>query len=75
MDIIGIKDNLRHLHFACEDLKAVKSVILAVEDDGYDGVADALKVIDRALEAIVADIEEALEEIDRCVSGKEDAHT
>ena len=73
MDIIGIKDSVRHLRFAADDLKAVRSVILVVEDDGYDSAAEAIKVIDLAIESIVKDVEEAIGEIDRCIGDEKGA--
>ena len=75
MDIIGIKDSVRHLRFATDDLKAVRSAAqLAIEYEEENCAADALRVIDRAIESIVKDVEEAVGEIDRCIGDEKDAH-
>ena len=74
MDIIGIKDSARHLRFAADDLKAVRTAAqLAVEYGEEDGAAETLRVIDRAIESIVTDIEEAVGKIEKCVSDEKGA--
>ena len=74
MDIIGIKDSNRQLRYAIDDLKAVRSAAqLAVDFGEEDCAADALRVIDRAIESIVKDVEEAIGEIDRCIGDEKGA--
>ena len=74
MDIIGIKDSARHLRFAADDLKAVRSAAqLAINFGEEDGVVDTLKVIYRAIESIVKDGVEAVGEIEKCVGDEKDA--
>ena len=66
MNTIEICDSRSQLKVACEDLKAIRSVLLTVSDhDEYDNAAYALRVIDRALRPIIHDIQEAIEMIDK----------
>ena len=74
MDIIGIKDSARQLRYAIDDLKAVRSAAqLAIEYGEEDGAAETLRVIDRTIESIVKDVEEAIGEIDRCIGDEKGA--
>ena len=66
MDTLGIRDSSSQLKVACEDLKAIRSVLLTVSDhEEYDNAVHALRVIDRALGPIIDDIQEAVDTIDK----------
>lgn len=72
MDLISIHDKNQLLKFAVDDLKAVRSIILTVGDhEDYANAYEALKVIDRALEPIVEDIQEAINTINQALTNKE----
>jgi len=52
------------LKFACDDFKAVQPVILTVGvHPEYANADEALKVIGRALDSIINDIQEAIDSI------------
>ena len=72
MTITDIQDNNQLLRFACEDLRGVQSLILTVTDHPeYANAYQVMSVIDRALSSIVNDIQEAIDNIDRALSEKE----
>lgn len=64
-DTIAIHDNNQRLKFVVDDLKAISSIILTVEDhEEYANAYEALKVFERALISITNDIQEAIDGID-----------
>ena len=66
MDTTEIRDSRSRLKEACDDLIAVRSVLLTVSDHPeYDNAAYALRVIDRALRPIIDDIQEAIDTINK----------
>ena len=66
MNTIEICDSSSQLKAVCEDLKAIRSVLLTVSDhEEYDNAVHALRVIDRALGPIIDDIQEAVDTIDK----------
>ena len=70
-----IQDNNQLLKLACEDLRAVQTVITTVEDHPvYDSDHDTLIVVRRALGPIISDIQEATDNIDKALkeAGKND---
>ena len=68
MNTIEICDSRSQSKVACEDLKAIRSVLLTVSDhDEYDNAAYALRVIDRALGPIIDDIQEAIDTIGKSI--------
>lgn len=72
MTITDIQDNNQLLRFACEDLRGVQSLILTVTDHPeYANAYQVMSVIDRALNSIVNDIQEAIDNIDGALSEKE----
>lgn len=72
MDTIAIYDNTRKLIVAVDDLKAIRSMILTVGDhEEYANAYEALKVIDKALIPIIAEIQEAIDAIDAELKKKE----
>lgn len=72
MDTIAIYDNTRKLIVAVDDLKAIRSMILTVGDhEEYANAYEALKVIDKALIPIIAEIQEAIDDIDAELKKKE----
>ena len=63
-----IQDNNQLLKFACEDLRAIQTVITTVEDHPvYDSDHDTLIVVRRALGPIISDIQEAVDNIDKAL--------
>ena len=61
MDTLTIHDRNQQLKFAWEDLKAIRSIILTVGDhEEYANAYEVLKVIDRALDSIIGDIQETI---------------
>ena len=67
-----IQDNNQLLKFACEDLRGVRSLILTVTDHPeYANAYQVMCVIDRALNSIVNDMQEAIDNIDDALSKKE----
>ena len=65
MDLIRIHDKNQLLKFALDDLRAIRSIILTVDDhEEYANAYETLKVIDRALVSITDDIQEAVNGID-----------
>lgn len=63
-----IQDNNQLLKFACEDLRAIQTVITTVEDHSvYDSDHDTLIVVRRALCPIISDIQEAVNNIDKAL--------
>ena len=72
MDTIAIYDNTQKLIVAVDDLKAIRSMILTVGDhEEYANAYEALKVIDKALIPIIAEIQEAIDAIDAELKKKE----
>ena len=66
MDTTEIRDSRSKLKEACDDLMALRSVVLTVSDHPeYANATHALRVIDRALGPIVDDIQEAIDTIDK----------
>ena len=63
MNAITIHDNVQQLKFACEDLNALKSVLLAVEDH-EEYANEAVKVIGRVLSSITSDIQKSIDTIE-----------
>ena len=64
MDLIRIHDKNQLLKFALDDLRAIRSIILTVDDhEEYANAYEALKVIDRALTSITDDIQDAVDGI------------
>ena len=64
-----IYDSNRQLKYANDDLRAIRSMILTTGDHTeYDIAYDTLKVIDKALEAIIEDIQRAVNDIDTALS-------
>ena len=54
------------MKFVCDDLKNIQSVILTVGDhQEYANAEETLKVIGRALDSIINDIQEAIDSIGR----------
>lgn len=65
MDSTTIYDSNQKLIIALDDLRAIRSMILTVGDHvEYENAYEAIKVIDRALIPIIADIQEAIDTID-----------
>lgn len=64
MNKISIADSRNLLRFACEDLKALKSVVQMVEDQkDWPNEREMLAVVLRALGPIISDIEEGINSI------------
>ena len=66
MNRISIADsrNLLQFVFACEDLKALKSVVQVVEDQkDWQYEREMLAVVLRSLGSIISDMEEGIESI------------
>ena len=63
-----IYDSNRQLKYANDDLRAIRSMILTTGHTEYDNAYDTLKVIDKALEAIIEDIQRAVNDIDTALS-------
>lgn len=69
MKSIRITDSNQAIKFACEDLKAIQSVIAMVEgEETISCERETLKVVLRALSPIIADISEAVSVIDEELS-------
>lgn len=63
MNAITIHDNVQQLKFVRDDLSALKSVLLVVEDhEEYAG--EAIKVAERVLSSITSNIQEAIDAIE-----------
>ena len=68
MKMTDIYDSNHALIAACDDLKAIQSIILTVgEHDEYANAYETLTVIDHALNSIVSDIQEAVDTIDKAL--------
>lgn len=63
MNAITIHDNVQQLKFVCDDLNALRSVLLVAEDH-EEYAEEALKVIGRVLSSITGDIQEAIDAIE-----------
>ena len=71
MTMTDIHDNNQLLKFACEDLRGVQSLILTVTDHPeYANAYQVMGVIGRALNSIVNDMQEAIDNIDEALSKK-----
>lgn len=71
MDTITIHDCNQQLKFALDNLRAIRSIILTVDDhEEYANAYEALIVIDRALVSITDDIQEAVDGIDAALVGE-----
>lgn len=63
---ISIHDSNQLIKFACEDLEAIRSVILAAEDHPeYGNGYEMLTVVRRALDPIIRDMNRAVSSIDK----------
>ncbi len=61
----NIKDSNEQIKLACEDLKAVQTVVTMAEDDPvYSNDHEVLIVVRRALDTIISDIRKATAVID-----------
>ena len=63
MNAITIHDNVQQLKFTCNDLNALRSVSLVIEDH-EEYANEAVKVIGRVLSSITSDIQEAIDAIE-----------
>ena len=73
MTMTEIQDNNQLLKFACEDLKAVQTVITVAEDHPvYDSGHETIIVVRRALDSIINDIQEAVDNIDKSLKEAQD---
>ena len=64
MNRISIADSRNLLRFACEDLKALKTVVQVVEDQkDWPNEREMLSVVLRALDSIISDFEEGIDSI------------
>ena len=64
MNRISIANSRNLLQFACEDLKALKSVVQVVEDQkDWPYEREMLAVVLRSLGSIISDMEEGIESI------------
>ena len=65
MNAITIHDNVQQLKFVCDDLNALRSVLLVIEGhEEYANANEALKVISRMLGSITSDIQESIDAIE-----------
>lgn len=65
MDNSKIGDSKNLLKFACDDLEALRSVLLMVDREvDWKNEREMLSVTARALDPIISDIQEAIEGID-----------
>lgn len=68
-----IDDSRNLLRFACEDLKALKSVVQVVEDQkDWPNEREMLMVVLRALDPIIRDIQEVVDSISTELKGEND---
>ena len=73
MKTTEIQDNNQLLKFACEDLRAVQTVITMAEDHPvYDSGHETLIVVRRALDPIISDIQEAVDNTDKALKEAQD---
>lgn len=73
MDKMRIDDSSNLLRFACEDLKALKSVVQVVEDQkDWPNEREMLIVVLRALDPIIRDIQEVVDSISVELKGEND---
>ena len=64
MNKISIADSRNLLRFACDDLKALKTVVQVVEDQkDWPNEREMLSVVLRALDSIISDFEERIDSI------------
>ena len=64
MNKISIADSRNLLRFACEDLKALKTVVQVVEDQkDWPNEREMLSVVLRALDSIISDFEAGIDSI------------
>lgn len=64
MDKLKIDESRNLLRFACEDLEALKSVVQVMEDQkDWPYEREMLRVVLRALDPIIADIQECIDNI------------
>ena len=72
MTMTDIQDNNQLLKFACEELRSMQYLILTVTDHPeYANAYQVMGVIDRALNSIINDMQEAIDNIDEALSKKE----
>ena len=73
MNKMRIDDSRNLLRFACEDLKALKSVVQVVEDQkDWPNEREMLMVVLRALDPIIRDIQEIVDSISAELKGEND---
>lgn len=73
MNKMRIDDSRNLLRFACEDLKALKSVVQVVEDQkDWPNEREMLMVVLRALDPIIRDIQEVVDSISAELKGEND---
>ena len=73
MDKMRINDSRNLLRFACEDPKALKSVVQVVEDQkDWPNEREMLTVVLRALDPIIRDIQEVVDSIREELKGEND---
>ena len=66
MDMLKLDDSKNLLRFACDDLEALRAVVLMADrEDCLSVEGDMLPVTARALTPIIADIKEAIEGIEK----------
>ena len=66
MDMIKLDDSKNLLRAACDDLEALRTVVLMADrEDVLSVTGEALRVTARALTPVIADIREAIEGIEK----------
>jgi len=66
MDMIKLDDSKNLLRFACDDLEALRTVVLMSDmEDGFAVADGMLSVTARALVPIIADLREAIKSIEK----------
>jgi len=71
MDKLKIDESRNLLRFACEDLEALKSVVQVMEDQkDWPYEREMLRVVLRALDPIIADIQECIDNIGEELKGE-----
>ena len=71
MDKLKIDESRNLLRFACEDLEALKSVVQVMEDQNdWPYEREMLRVVLRALDPIIADIQECIDNIGEELKGE-----
>ena len=71
MDKLKIDESRNLLRFACEDLEALKSVVQVMEDQkDWPYEREMLRVVLRALDPIIAEIQECIDNIGEELKGE-----